>query len=452
MRVRHVSILPTEAAQEKQRIALTPELLAATGARYSRSNEGLDAIVSRIDWKQTDKSVDAIFRMVDYGHASIADMAPVAMFLDGISLYAAYILWSLAPTASGQESSTRYIQMEKKGVVHPRDLGIKDAKKYYAHVERAFAQYHRAITLWTHAATKNPSLMRIPETVLADTSEKGLKRLERMRRNFAFDRARIYLPVCAKTNVMMIMSARSWVDLISTLLSHPSHECKAIGKQVRDELALVTPRLIKHAQAKKDTELVWTDTLKATQKKSTRPTRGDGAFCIVHEYKKNNLYRALAHRSNRYSLCGDDARMTPVTFGWSHIALAEMRDLNRHRTGQKLSLLKPNGFYDAQDQAPTEQLRKRMAALARLGTTTQNNALKMLADGDPLYIYFTLLGHTYSFTHTTTLDKFVYEAELRTGVGSHYRYAHHLKNVLALLYRKHPRLKQVIHEGGAEPE
>jgi thymidylate synthase ThyX len=47
--------------------------------------------------------------MIDYGHQSIADMAPVAIFIDGISLWLAYHVWTLCPTAGGQESSTRYI-------------------------------------------------------------------------------------------------------------------------------------------------------------------------------------------------------------------------------------------------------------------------------------------------------------------------------------------------------
>ena len=74
MKVQYVSIKPTQRAEELGCHALTPELLAASGARYSRNNEGLDAIVSKIDFSNTDKSVDGIFKMIDYGHQSIADM------------------------------------------------------------------------------------------------------------------------------------------------------------------------------------------------------------------------------------------------------------------------------------------------------------------------------------------------------------------------------------------
>ena len=110
MKVQYVSIRPTEKAEELGLYAFTPELLASVGARYSRNNEGLDAIASKIDFNNTDKSVDSIFKMLDYGHASIADMTPIALFIDDITLFAAYYLWTLSPTAGGQECSTRYIK------------------------------------------------------------------------------------------------------------------------------------------------------------------------------------------------------------------------------------------------------------------------------------------------------------------------------------------------------
>src|SRR5919107_1950055 len=107
MKVTQVAIRPTESSEAAGRPALTPELLAASGARYSRNNEGLESILSKIDPNNLDKSVDSIFRMLDYGHQSIADMVPVALFMDGISVWLAYYVWSLCPTAGGQESSTR---------------------------------------------------------------------------------------------------------------------------------------------------------------------------------------------------------------------------------------------------------------------------------------------------------------------------------------------------------
>ena len=124
MKVQYVSICPTTKAQEENCLSLTPELLAATGARYSRNNEGLEKILSKVDFSNSDKSVDSVFKMLDYGHASIADMAPIALFIDGISLFAAYYIWTLCPTAGGQECSTRYIKLSLDGIISAEELGL----------------------------------------------------------------------------------------------------------------------------------------------------------------------------------------------------------------------------------------------------------------------------------------------------------------------------------------
>ena len=71
---------------------------------------------------------------------------------------------------------------------------------------------------------------------------------------------------------------------------------------------------------------------------------------------------------------------------------------------------------------------------------------------NPEYIYFTNLGHKYYFEHTTTADKFIYEMELRTGVGAHYKYAEHCRKALELWYQKYPNTRGLIFEGSAEPE
>ena len=141
MKVQYVSIKPTQRAEELGCHALTPELLAASGARYSRNNEGLDAIVSKIDFSNTDKSVDGIFKMIDYGHQSIADMTPIALFIDEISQFAAYYIWTLSPTAGGQECSTRYIKMDVSGLVDAETLGIPK------HLQESFNSFNNIDTL-----------------------------------------------------------------------------------------------------------------------------------------------------------------------------------------------------------------------------------------------------------------------------------------------------------------
>ena len=133
MKITQVSLCPSEAATKAGRPVLTPELLAASGARYSRNNEGLEAILSKIDPANLEKSVDGIFKMVDYGHQSIADMVPVAMFIDGVSIWMAYYIWTLCPTAGGQESSTRLPgSPQNLGGAFPHQPGVNGDTKVVA--------------------------------------------------------------------------------------------------------------------------------------------------------------------------------------------------------------------------------------------------------------------------------------------------------------------------------
>ncbi len=482
MKVTLVSLTPTAAADAAGRPALSPELLAATGARYSRSDEGLDAILSRIDPAQPDKSIDGIFRMVDYGHQSIADMAPVAIFMDGLTLWLAYHVWTLCPTAGGQESSTRYIKMSIEGLPDPASLGVQPDKQepWRAVMAQSFQAYHEALDIWEGLVARQPALARIPATLLDDPSEKARKAVARMARNYGFDRARYFLPSAALTNVMLIMPARGWVSLCQQLLSHSAPEAVRLGELIRGELELCTPRLVRHAVRQGSIaaglQREWSVAAKAAGLKDNpaldqesmvkralttsweHPPLPSLEIMLppgLGDYAEVAFVADLKHHDNRYAWIGETLRRTAVRFGWEAVALAEIRDLNRHRTGTKYCPPLPLGFYGALDQIPDEmpeEQRKRLLFLNELGGRLSAGAGQHLARGYVDHPYWTLLGTQFRFEHTTTADKFLYEAELRTGTGAHYRYAQHLRDVLALWYERFPRTRGMVLEGSAEPE
>lgn len=465
MQVTQVAIRPTPASEAAGRPALTPELLAASGARYSRNNEGLESILSKIDPQNLDKSVDGIFRMIDYGHQSIADMAPAAMFIDGVSLWLAYYLWTLCPTAGGQESSTRYIHYGLADELNAADFGIPENQReqWNTHLREAFAAYRNALEFWSNVATQNPAVTRIPRALLEDANEKAQKQVARMKRNYAFDRARNFLPVAAPTNVMMVMSARGWVNVCRVLRSHFLPEAQRLGDLIAAELQFAAPRLLKHAtpadsmRAGLRAEFEnWRQLANATGWEYSRHEQGAPATPFLDVFApcgadQNALARDLEFHENRYAYIGENLKRTAVRFGWQAVALAEIRDLNRHRTGTKFCPPVPRGFYAALDQLPpASEHASRLRSTP--GVEASERARALLREGDETFVYWTLLGTQYFFEHTTTADKFIYEAELRTGLGAHFRYAQHLHDVLELWYEKFPATRSLIHEGQAEPE
>ncbi len=476
MKVTQVALIPSAASQAAGRPALTPELLAASGARYSRNNQGLDSILERIDPDNLDASVDSIFRLIDYGHQSIADMAPVAMFIDSISLWLAYHVWTLCPTAGGQESSTRYIELQGADTLDPERLGIPPARQSVFHdmLQHAFTAYREALAVWSRIGEAAPDLTAIPAALRNDDSDEARRAVDRMLRNYRFDRARYYLPMAAATNMMLVMSARGWVNLCQHLASHGLPEAQALGAAIRAELALATPRLLKHAVAKPGTIAGQLDAFENLSQAAAseglpaalqpdpdgvNPPAADTVqldVLIPPDIPPGRLAADLAWHDNRYAWIGQDLRRLAVRVDWAAIAMAEIRDLNRHRTGTKTCPLRPLGFYAALEQLP-EALRdqangQRLHALAAEGRAISATAHALLAQGDQTSVYDTLLGTQFRFEHVTTADKFIYEAELRTGLGAHFRYAHHLKDALEAWYARFPETRGRILEGDAEPE
>ncbi len=471
MKVTQVALRPTTASDNAGRPSLTPELLAASGARYSRSNDGLDAILAKIDPNNLDKSVDSIFKMIDYGHQSIADMVPVAIFIDEISLWLAYHVWSLCPTAGGQESSTRYINYASIEELNADDFDIPESKSdaWKSDVSASFAAYDAALKIWENIAQREPQVMRLPQSLLDDSAEKSTKQIARMRRNYAFDRARYFLPLCAPTNMMMIQSARAWASLCQQLFSYALPEAQLLAAKIKTELELAAPRMSKHAEAKTSIvdgfDFEWQKLQKMAQAKcefledenanSEHPANAFLRVDLPTGIEESDLCESLAFHDNRYAWLGSSLGRSSARFGWQAVALAEIRDLNRHRTGTKWCPLVPNGFYSALDQLPphfADEFGTDLRALNATGKRFSWNALQQLRDGEASYVYSVLLGTQFPFEHTTTADKFIYEAELRTGSGAHYRYAQHLREVLQLWYAKFPSTRDRVLEGSAEPE
>ena len=73
MKVTGLALVPPPTAADLPKV--TPELLASVLARYSRSNQGIGAILSKVDLANPDASIDRILNFVDYGHGRVRFVA-----------------------------------------------------------------------------------------------------------------------------------------------------------------------------------------------------------------------------------------------------------------------------------------------------------------------------------------------------------------------------------------
>lgn len=448
MKVTGLALVPPPAAADLPKV--TPELLASVLARYSRSNDGLAKILEKVDLANPDASIDRILKFVDYGHASIGGLTGgLAIALDNVSMWLAYKIFELAQMADGQESSTRYITMDAANLPAPEEIGIPAdlAPRWSAVMARAFAAYHAEYTRLDRAAQANPGLVRLPKDAKPAV-------VTRLRKNYALDRARYFIPLATRTNLGLVQSSRMWAATVKHLDSLGMPEASLAAKLIREELLKSSPRLMRHSSAEKSYQAQAQQELAASlalglARLSTKPL-ADEVWVKVDRAtppwleETQPVSEALRHRANRYGYQGKATRRMRVSFAWNNLAIAELRDLNRHRTGHRYTPLIQAGFYLPPEIAhgAHQALLDEQAALTR----------ELMTRGSAAYAYSLLLGAQTPFEHSTHADKFIYEAELRTGMGAHYRYAEHLGAALREFSRQVPEAKDWVVEGTAEPE
>lgn len=448
-KVTTIAITPPAAAAGQP--ALTPELLASVLAKYSRSNEGLETILSKVDLANPEASIQRILKFTDYGHASIGGLTGgIAIALDGVTMWMAYKLFEFSPHADGQESSTRYIPMDAKSLPDWRALGFSDADvaEINTLAQDGIDLYQTEKARLDKYAEENPGAIRYPEG--ANDKAKA-----RIRVNYGLDRARYFLPFALKTNIALVQTARAWCDTISAILSLPQPEAQQVGDALKAELAKFAPNLVRHAR-RKPGHVDYHVGIEGNARLFGGLDESYGASgCVVAGFNLPRSLESLKLRENRYDACRNDIKMATVAVSWNRMAVAELRDLNRHRTGYRFSTLTHRGFYTPHDLVPRTELatEAQNSAVAHLEFATRVQRLHDKHINNPVTRPYTLfLGSQTDFTHVMQLDKFIYEAELRTGPGAHFRYAKHIMDAVAELEQLMPGQTKWIQLGEAEPE
>jgi hypothetical protein len=364
-------------------------------------------------------------------------------------MWLAYKIFEIAQMADGQESSTRYITMDAANVPTAEALGVPAdlAPRWSALLARAFAAYHAEYARLDALAGSEPGRVRTPAGAKPAVAT-------RLRKNYALDRARYFIPFATRTNLGLVQTSRMWAQTVKQLASLPHPEAQAAASLIRDELLKQSPRLMRHSFADQSCEEQARQELEVSyalgRARLSTAALPDAVWVKVDRTappwlaEDQPVPEALRHRQNRYGLQGTATRRMRVAFAWNNMALAELRDLNRHRTGHRHTPLIQAGFYlpPEIDRAAHAGLLAEQAELTR----------ELLERRSPAYVHSLLLGAQTPFEHSTHADKFIYEAELRTGMGAHFRYAEHLSAALKSFLEQVPEARDWVVEGTAEPE
>ena len=194
---------------------LAPEDLAMLQALYSRSAESAEVHLEKVARAGSGKFMASYY--VGYNHKSIADCGTTTFFIEGVSTLAAKAIQDW-PLYSGQETSTRYIDMSKQRIVDP--VGTPESK---AILDR-----------WMIFYTSNQD--RVAQTVReryprnSDEKEDVYERAVKAR---TFDILRGFLPAGITTQLSWHTNLRQAGDHLNTLAKHPAADIRQIGVELQ---------------------------------------------------------------------------------------------------------------------------------------------------------------------------------------------------------------------------
>ena len=115
------------------------------------------------------------------------------------------------------------------------------------------------------------------------------------------------------------------------------------------------------------------------------------------------------------------------------------------------------GFYCAKDQISFDPIfleeRKLLQELEEtVGLSIVLRCHDRLLKGYTNHLYWAALGVQFPFYHAGTANHLLYECELRTGVGTHFRYRKHYMDLLQKWFDLYPETKNSLSVGKGEPE
>ncbi|MCY0881861.1 MAG: FAD-dependent thymidylate synthase, partial [Firmicutes bacterium] len=214
-------------------------------AKYSRSHDSLQDNLLSLSQEKAAQFLQTFY--FSYGHASIADLAHIALAIEDISMLAAMEVVD-EPIWDGQERSTRYQDFTSA----PFYRSASNNASYDQMMHNLFTQYH---LLWDESFNQLQRLY--PNPGLSNSSY--LRTLKAR----AFDIARYLLPLGTLTSLGQITSARVLEQQISRLLSSDYTEVRQIAESMKQAATTdapfhlpsvseddpVAPTLIKYAQA-----------------------------------------------------------------------------------------------------------------------------------------------------------------------------------------------------------
>lgn len=392
-----------------------PEDMAMLQALYSRSPKSVVEHVKKVEQTGSGKFMEQFY--VGYGHASIADCGSTTLFVERVSILADKAIQDW-PLYSGQETSTRYIDMSKQPLVDP--IGTRASKKIN----------ERWMEFYIGSQKQMDEHLKVKYPIRPGEDEAVYDRAIKAR---TFDSLRGFLPAGITTQLSWHTNLRQVWDKLCWLRHTPVEEIRNIAEVMLKKLKKRYPHSFSH-KTYDEREEYWEYMMKY-HNFYYNPLSPE--FSYRTNIKRNELKRyadILQRRPAKTNLPHFLTELGNITFDFL-LDFGSFRDIQRHRNGVcRMPLLTTNlGFNKWYlEQLPLD-LRKKAEALIR----EQAIAIKRLKAKPEIIQYYVALGFNVSCLVSYGLPATVYVVELRCGKTVHptlRRVAHKMHNALRKIF------------------
>jgi thymidylate synthase ThyX len=381
-----------------------PEPNAMLQALYSRSPRSVEEHLNEVKERGAEKFMSQYY--VGYGHKSIGDCGTTTVFIENVSMLVAKAVQDW-PLYSGQEASTRYLDMSKQPIVDP--IGNNLSREILSEWMRVYQ--HTIKTLVPHIEGQFPL-----ETGPGDDEKEVAKKTSVYKKAVlarAFDIARGLLPAGITTFVSWHTNLRQAHDHLKRMEHHPLDEVREVAVRVRGKLRDKYPSSFGYKMDEKQEQyLSLVSPMAYFDDMAISSFRGESHIRLKELLRSASVNQtALYNRPAKTELPQEFRRFGDFVFRFL-LDFGSFRDVQRQRSMVcPMPLLTTrHGFHPWYLKQLPEGLREEVAGVIE----NQRTLIDSLECPDEVKQYYIAMGYMVTCDTSMSLPAAVYIAELRT--------------------------------------
>lgn len=394
----------------------SPQDTAMMQALYSRSPLSVEEHVKKVRETGSGKFMEKYY--VGYGHASIADCGSTTVFIEQVSILADKAIQDW-PLYSGQETSTRYVDMSKQPIVDP--IGDPQSKKILDNWMEFYIGSQEELK--KHLREKYPMKGREDGEVY----EKAIAAR-------CFDIMRGFLPAGITTQLSWHTNLRQANDKLSILRHNPIPEIRDIAKEINKRLSEKYSQSFSHKLYPEQENYREMFNKRYYYYDPGKLESDFSARTNISRTELNKYDDLVKLRPQKTVLPHILSELGNITLDF-YLDYGSFRDIQRHRNGVcRIPLLMTkigfNSWY--LDQLPND-LKSKAVELIK----SQKKEIDKLVTSPEIKQYYIALGFNVACRASYGLPATVYVIELRSGKMVHptlRRIAHRMRGALLEMF------------------